>query len=107
MAQSQCHCLGCAGYTHTATLTKLQPSRQYYYIYGDALLREFSSEHSFRTTPAVGSDATLHLLVNADMVRTLLCQTDESPEATEGSRPGCTSARSRSFGLPSQKHRAH
>ena len=62
-----------AGYIHTATLTKLKPSTQYYYTYGDALF-EFSQEYSFRTAPAVGSDATLHMLVNADMVRWHLIQ---------------------------------
>ena len=36
--------------------------------YGDAVAG-FAPEQSFRTPPAVGSDATLHVLINADMVR--------------------------------------
>ena len=71
-----------AGYTHTATLTKLKPSTQYYYIFGDALY-EFSGERSFRTAPAVGSNATLHVLVNADMVRPTCLR----PLSMRGSQP--------------------
>ena len=100
-ADTQQSVSSCAGYIHTATLTKLKPSTQYYYTYGDALF-EFSQEHLFRTAPAVGSDATLHMLVNADMVRLCLrsntillacqaCIADDAAEArlSTSQRPHC------------------
>lgn len=53
-----------------AVMSGLQPSRRYFYAYGDEQLGR-SSEHSFMTGPAVGADSTIGVLVNADMVRLL------------------------------------
>ena len=58
------------GSLHRATLTSLQPSTRYYYVYGDPSFGPLSIEHTFLTAPPVGINSTIHFLAIADLGHT-------------------------------------